>query len=345
MNGDKPSLLIIYTGGTIGMVRDNKTGSLRPLPFNHIKDEIPELDRAKCFLSSFSFDPPIDSSNVGIAEWEKLAKIIAENYHKYDGFVVLHGTDTMAFSASALSFMLENLAKPVVFTGSQLPIGKLRTDAKENLISAVELASAWFKGKPIIPEVSIYFESKLYRGNRTSKHNTEVFNAFKSYNYPALAEIGIHIRCNHAFINMPPEGAEFRVQAKFCSDVAILKIFPGITKNVVRSILRSPGLKGVVLETYGAGNAPSYPWFIDELIHAMQTGIIILNISQCAEGRVEMGMYETSIALERAGVIGGRDITTEAALTKLMFLLGRNYAPDKVKEELLRPLRGEISLK
>lgn len=340
----KPSLLIIYTGGTIGMVKDSKTGSLRPLPFNHIMDEIPEISKAQCFISSYTFNPPLDSSNVNPSQWVKLAEVIERNYDKYDGFVVLHGTDTMAFSASALSFMLENLDKPVVFTGSQLPIGSLRTDAKENLISSVELAAAHHDGKPVVPEVCIYFESKLFRGNRTSKYNAEEFNAFQSYNFPALAEIGVHIRYNFPLIRKVRENEAFQVLKTLNTDVAILKIFPGISKKVVEAVLNIEGLKGVVLETYGAGNAPSNDWFIEEIKKALKKGVIILNVSQCAEGTVEMGMYETSLEIEEAGVIGGRDITTEAAITKLMFVLGKNDSPEQIKMDLNSSMRGEITV-
>lgn len=343
MNTIKPSLLLIYTGGTIGMVKDSVNGSLSPLPFNHIMDEIPEINRANCTLSSYTFDPPLDSSNVNSEQWVKMASIISDNYESYDGFVVLHGTDTMAYSASALSFMLENLAKPVVFTGSQLPIGSLRTDAKENLISAVELAAARKDGKPTISEVVIYFESKLFRGNRTSKYNAEEFRAFQSYNYPPLAEIGVHIRYNSHLLRKPAKDSSFNVHCKLTSDVAILKIFPGISKKVVHAVLNIDGLKGLVLETYGAGNAPSNDWFVDELEKSLKKGLIILNVSQCAEGAVEMGLYETSIALEKAGVIGGKDITTEAAVTKLMYLLGASKTPDEIKIDLNRSIRGEIS--
>lgn len=344
MNHAKPSLLIIYTGGTIGMVKDSRNGSLRPLPFNHIMDEIPEISKAQCFISSYTFNPPLDSSNVNPEQWVKIASVIEKNYNKYDGFVVLHGTDTMAFSASALSFMLENLTKPVVFTGSQLPIGSLRTDAKENLISAVELAAANHDGVPVVPEVSIYFESKLFRGNRTSKYNAEEFNAFQSYNFPALAEMGVHIRYNFPLIIKPVANQDFKVHYNLNTDVAILKIFPGISKKVVEAVLNIDGLKGVVLETYGAGNAPSIDWFINEIKKALEKGIIILNVSQCAEGKVEMGMYETSLQLEKAGVISGHDITTEAAVTKLMYALGKNNRHEEIKIDLNSSMRGEITV-
>jgi L-asparaginase len=339
-----PSLLIIYTGGTIGMMRDRLDGSLKPLPFNHIMDEIPELSKSNYRISSYTFEPPLDSSNVNPDTWVRIASVIEENYDKFDGFVILHGTDTMAYSASALSFLLENLAKPVVFTGSQLPIGTLRTDAKENLTSAIELAAARQQGVPYVPEVCIYFQSKLYRGNRTSKYNAEEFKAFQSYNLPALGEIGVHIRFNHHLIRRPAENAEFSVSKRLSSDVTILKLFPGINKEVVKATLNIPKLKAVVLETYGSGNAPSHQWLKDELKQAVGKGIIILGVTQCAEGTVEWGMYETSLALKNAGVISGRDITTEAAITKLMYLLSRYEKHSEIIDNLNTSIRGEISL-
>ncbi len=343
MRDRKPSLLIIYTGGTIGMVKDNTNGSLRPLPFNHIMDEIPEIRKAHCEISSYTFDPPLDSANVNPKQWVKIASIIEKNYEDYDGFVVLHGTDTMAFSASALSFMLENLSKPVVFTGSQLPIGKLRTDAKENLISSIEIAADQKNGVPVVPEVAIYFESRLFRGNRTSKYNAEEFNAFQSYNFPPLAEIGVHIKYNLHLINKPSPDSKFKVHSNLNTEVAILKVFPGINKRTVQAVLNIEGLKGLILETYGAGNAPCEYWFINELKRALKKGIVIVNITQCAEGSVEMGMYETSLELEKAGLVSGRDMTTEAAVTKMMYLLGRKTGIEEIKIDLNRPIRGEIT--
>jgi L-asparaginase len=339
-----PSLLIIYTGGTIGMMHDPINGSLKPLPFNHIMDEIPELGKSNYRISSYTFNPAIDSSNVSPATWIKITRVIKENYYNYDGFVILHGTDTMAYSASAISFMLENLSKPVIFTGSQLPIGILRTDAKENLISAVELAGAHQNGKPYVPEVCVYFQSKLYRGNRTSKYNAEEFKAFQSYNFPALAEIGVHIRFNNHLVLRADENSVFDVSEKLSTDVTILKLFPGINKHVVQAVLNTPGLRGVVLETFGSGNAPTLDWLKDELKRAVGSGIIILAVTQCAEGSVEWGMYETSLALKKAGVISGRDLTTEAAITKLMYLLGKYTDTNQIVENLNKSIRGEITL-
>lgn len=339
-----PTLLIIYTGGTIGMKHDLKNGSLKPLPFNHIMDEIPELGKSHYRISSYTFDPPIDSSDVSPDTWVKIVNVIEENYDKYDGFVILHGTDTMAYSASAISFMLENLAKPVVFTGSQLPIGVLRTDAKENLTSAVELAASHQQGKPYVPEVTIYFQSKLYRGNRTSKYNAEEFKAFQSYNLPALAEIGVHIRFNNHLVRRPDDNSQLKVSKNLSSDVTILKIFPGISREVVSAVLNIPGLRGVVLEIFGSGNAPSLDWLQEELKRAVDSGIIILGVTQCAEGAVEWGLYETSLALKNAGVISGNDITTEAAITKLMYLLGKYNDKAEIISNLNKSIRGEISL-
>lgn len=344
MERKETSVLIIYTGGTIGMINDPETGSLTPFDFKHLLNRVPELKRFGFNLSSLTFDQIVDSSNIKPETWIKLAVLIKENYNKYDGFVVLHGTDTMAYSASALSFLLENLEKPVVFTGSQLPIGTIRTDGKENFISAVEIAAAHKNGQPLVPEVSVFFENKLYRGNRTIKNNADYFDAFRSYNYPELAKAGIHITYNYAAIRYPVKKRELKVYEKLDDNVVVLKIFPGIKPQVLNAYLNIPNIKAIVMETFGSGNAPSEDWFINIIKKYVEAGIIVLNITQCSAGSVDMEIYETGIGLKEAGVVSGYDMTTEAALTKLMFLLGQNLTVSQVKENLLKSLRGEVSV-
>ena len=341
--GEKISILIIYTGGTIGMVNDPETGSLIPVNFSDLSDQVPEIKKFGYNLKSVSFDPVLDSSNVEPSKWVRMAEVIEENYSKFDGFVILHGTDTMAYSASALSFMLENLEKPVILTGSQLPIGVLRTDGKENLISSIEIAAARINGQPVVPEVCIYFDNKLMRGNRTTKISAEHFNAFDSPNFPALAEAGLHIRFNQNIINYPVIRRDLKVHRGFCDDVAVLKLFPGISRNFIRSVIKTKGLKAIILETFGSGNAPTFKWFLDELSGFILNGGIILNVTQCHGGTVEMGMYETSRELLNSGVISGRDITSEASVTKMMHLLARLDSREKVLYYLNRSLAGEIS--
>lgn len=338
-----PTLLIIYTGGTIGMVKDTETGALQPYPFEDIYKLMPVLKNFDYKLKSVSFNPLIDSSNVTPSFWVKLATVIEENYDNYDGFVVLHGTDTMSYSASMLSFMLENLNKPVIFTGSQLPMGIVRTDGRDNFINAIEIAAAQKDGRPLVPEVAIYFENKLMRGNRTSKFNTENFNAFLSGNYPSLAEVGVYIRYNTEMI-LKANNRELKVNKALDNNVIILKLFPGIAEIVVKNALNISGLKGVILETYGAGNAPTDVWFIDALKQAINKGIVIYDVTQCKGGAVDMGKYETSMQLNEIGVIGGFDITTESAISKMMYLLGQGYRGDELKKLLQLPLRGELTL-
>jgi L-asparaginase len=325
------------------MVKDKISGALQPYHFEDIYKLMPVLQNFDYKLESISFKPLIDSSNVTPSFWIKLACVIEENYEKYDGFVVLHGTDTMAYSASMLSFMLENLGKPVVFTGSQLPMGVVRTDGRDNFINAIEIAAAHSDGKPLVPEVAIYFENKLMRGNRTNKFNAENFNAFLSGNYPPLAEVGVRIKYNTEMILKPGSG-ELKVHKNLDNSVLILKLFPGIAEVVVKNALDITGLKGVILETYGAGNAPTDGWFIEALTQAIHKGIVIYNVTQCKAGAVDMGKYETSVQLSRIGVIGGSDITTESAIAKMMFLLGEGYKGEELKKLLQVSLRGELSV-
>ena len=337
------SILIIYTGGTIGMVNDPVSGSLVPIDFRHISDQVPELRRFGFSLETVTFDPVIDSSDVSPDTWLKIAATIEENYSRFDGFVVLHGTDTMAYSASALSFMLQGLEKPVIFTGAQLPIGVLRTDGKENLITAIEIAAARENGLPVVPEVCIYFENKLLRGNRTIKYSAEHFNAFVSPNLPPLAEAGLQIRYNRNLIRYPTVRRPLTVSGKFDTAVAVLRLFPGLRRETVHAILGTAGVKGLILETYGTGNASTAAWFLEELRSFISMGGLVLNVTQCQAGSVEMGLYETSAGLMSAGVLSGRDITTEAAVTKMMILLGSGLPSEKVVALLVRPLCGEMS--
>nr|WP_315159633.1 asparaginase [uncultured Flavobacterium sp.] len=335
-------ILLIYTGGTIGMQKDFETGSLKAFNFSKLLQRVPELKLLDCAIETISFENPIDSSNISPESWVAIAEVIEENYEAFDGFVVLHGSDTMSYSASALSFMLENLGKPVIFTGSQLPIGDLRTDAKENLITAIQIASLQENGKPVITEVGLYFEYKLYRGNRTTKISAEHFNAFTSPNYPFLIESGVHLKVNKDLLLPFDEKEPLRVHKVFDNQVVIVKMFPGINQKVLETLLHIPDLKGIVLETYGSGNAPTEEWFIELLQQAIISGIHIVNVTQCSGGSVNMGKYETSSELKKIGVISGKNCTTEAAITKLMHLLGQNILASDFKNTFENAIRGEM---
>ncbi len=336
------SVLMVYTGGTLGMVYDTKSKSLVPFDFDQILVNVPELQRLEFELTTLTLPKPIDSSNIKPETWIELARIVKDNFEEYDAFVILHGTDTMAYTASALSFLLENLSKPVILTGAQLPIGVARTDARENLITALEIASAQINGRPVVPEVAIYFNSYLLRGNRAKKKESSQFNAFRSENYPALAEVGVTIDFNFPFILPYRPDLPLILHEKLEEQVVILKLFPGINQQIIHNILNTNGLRGVILETYGAGNAPSDDWFLEELHEASKKGVVIFNVSQCDGGRVLQGHYQTSSKLKAIGISSGSDITTEAAITKMMFLLGQETEPERVKYRLENNICGEM---
>ncbi|WP_306642055.1 asparaginase [Sanyastnella coralliicola] len=337
------SVLIIYTGGTIGMMEDPESRSLIPFDFEQLSHQVPELTRFDLVIDAVSFDPILDSSNIQVEHWQQMARQIESNYEQYDGFVVLHGTDTMAYSASALSFMLRGLQKPVIFTGSQLPIGVLRTDGKENLITSIQLAGMASNNTPVIREVAIYFGSALYRGNRTHKYSTEAFDAIHSPNLPALAEAGIHVQFRTNLFPVVSEETPFSVQYEMDSRVAVLKLFPGIRKEVVQGICSTPNLKGLIIETFGSGNSPDLPWFIEELGKLREKGVFMVNVTQCSEGFVEQGRYATSTSMMELGVIPAADMTFEAALTKMMYLIPQCGDVETFGNQMLTPMRGELT--
>jgi L-asparaginase len=338
------SVLIIYTGGTIGMFADPRTGALRPMDLAHLEEQVPELERINVKLESWSFETPIDSSDMRPLDWVRIARIIGDHYDRYDGFVVLHGSDTMAYTASALSFILEGLNKPVILTGSQLPIGIIRTDAKENLITAIEIAAATDEhGHARVPEVAVYFEYSLYRGNRTVKVHAERFEAFRSPNHPRLAEAGVHLRFDPAAI-LPARSGPLRIHEHLDDNVGVIRLFPGIRADWVRHALATPGLRAVVLTTFGSGNGPTDRAFIDVLREARERGIVLVNVTQCLGGRVEQGRYATSRTFVELGVLNGGDMTVEAAVTKSMFLLGQGLQGEAFAKAFEEGIVGEVGV-
>lgn len=338
-------VLLIYTGGTIGMGCNRESGALEPLDFNHLISCLPEFAAIETGIDSYQFTPPIDSSDMTPRFWSQLVRIIADRYDDYDGFVILHGTDTMAFTASALSFMLENLTKPVVLTGSQLPIGQLRTDGKENLVTSIEVASAHHDdGTPIVPEVCIYFNGHLLRGNRATKANADGFNAFESYNYPHLADAGVNITYHEEHILKRDFTKKLIPHFALDPNVTVFTLFPGVQEQITRHVIESPELRAMVMRTYGSGNAPHHPWLMRLLKEATSRGITVVNISQCDAGAVEMSRYDTGFQLKNMGVVSGYDSTVESALTKLMFLIGQHNDVNLVRSNIVRNICGEITV-
>lgn len=343
VTSSRPKILMIYTGGTIGMKENPKTGALEPFNLDHLIDNVPKIKMLDYDIENVQFETPIDSSEMNPAHWSEIAHIIEDNYDRFDGFVVLHGTDTMAYTASALSFMFQNLGKPVLITGSQLPIGEVRTDGEENLITALQIAAAKDEdGEPMVQEVAILFEDYLWRGNRATKHSSDNFNAFKSNNYPRLAKIGLGITFREEVLWRNPNRGPFKVNYGMDTNVLFMDLFPGINERVVRHMLNAPGVKGIVMKTFGAGNGPTDPWFLDAVKHAISRGIVIVNVSQCNNGMVNPLRYEAGCGLYQAGVVSGRDITSEAAITKLMYLLARDLTPEEVTRKMETPLAGEM---
>ncbi|MBQ8066085.1 MAG: type I asparaginase [Prevotella sp.] len=338
-------VLLIYTGGTIGMNRNPRTGALEPFDFEQLLQNVPELKQFDMQIDTYQFVPPIDSSDMSPQRWTDLSHVIADRYDLYDGFVVLHGTDTMAFTASAMSYMLENLTKPVIFTGSQLPIGQLRTDGKENLITSIEIAAAKDDdGHALVPEVGIYFDSHLLRGNRTTKQSAEEFNAFESFNYPHLVEAGVNMVYHRERMLKPDWDKPMTPHFRLDNNVIIFSLFPGVREDLIRHIIHTPNLKAIVMRTFGSGNAPQSPWLLKALKEGTQNGKVIVNISQCLQGAVEMGRYDTGYHLQEAGVVSGYDSTVESAVAKLMFLQSHYDDPVKVRELMNRSIRGEITV-
>lgn len=337
-------VLLIYTGGTIGMGCNRETGALEPLNFDHLLSNFPEFALLQTDVDTYQFTPPIDSSDMSLRRWAQLVRIIADNYDKYDGFVVLHGTDTMSYTASALSFMLENLTKPVILTGSQLPIGQLRTDGKENLLTSIELASAFGEdGRPMVPEVCIYFSGRLLRGNRSTKESADGFNAFNSFNYPHLCEAGVEFHFNPHYILKPDYTKPMIPHTAMDPNVVVFSLFPGIQENIARHMFDAPELRGIVMRSFGSGNAPQKPWLMRLLKDATQRGVTIVNISQCVAGFVKMGRYDTGFQLQDAGVVSGGDSTVESAITKLMFLQAHYKDPRVIRNLMGRSICGEIT--